>query len=52
MAERLDNTSDGIRTQFEIFAGTTHMSVVGPAVNRAVGIAFAVRSEADISVIP
>lgn len=52
MAERLDKTSDGIRTQFEIFAGTTHMSVVGPAVNRAVGIAFAVRPEADIPVIP
>lgn len=41
MAERL-NGVDGIRTQFEVFAGQTHMSVVGPAVNRAVGIAFEV----------
>jgi hypothetical protein len=41
MAERL-NAADGIRTQFEVFAGQTHMSVVGPAVNRAVGIAFEV----------
>ncbi|KQQ77998.1 esterase [Rhizobium sp. Leaf321] len=40
MADRLDGTADGIRTQFELFAGETHMSVVGPAVNRAIGIAF------------
>lgn len=43
MAERLNGTADGIQTQFEIFAGETHMSVLGPAVNRALSIAFAVR---------
>lgn len=43
MAERLNGTEDGIHTQFEIFAGETHMSVVGPAVNRAISIAFAVK---------
>lgn len=42
MAERLNGTADGIRTQFEVFAGETHMSVVGSAVNRAISIAFAV----------
>ena len=42
MAERLNGTEDGIHTEFEIFAGETHMSVLGPAVNRAVSIAFAV----------
>ncbi|WP_439652251.1 alpha/beta hydrolase [Neorhizobium galegae] len=42
MAERLNRPEDGIRTQFELFAGQTHMSVLGPAVNRAVGIAFEV----------
>ncbi len=41
MAERLDNTADGIRAEFEVFAGETHMSVLGPAVNRAISIAFA-----------
>ncbi len=40
MADRLNNPANGIRTQFELFAGQTHMSVLGPAVNRAVGIAF------------
>jgi predicted alpha/beta superfamily hydrolase len=40
MAERLNNSGDGIRTRFEVFPGETHMSVVGPAINRAVGIAF------------
>ncbi|MGF9566692.1 alpha/beta hydrolase-fold protein [Neorhizobium sp. JUb45] len=40
MADRLDGMQDGIRTQFELFAGQTHMSVLGPAVNRAVSIAF------------
>ncbi len=44
MAERLNGTADGIRTQFELFAGETHMSVVGPAVNRAISIAFAVKT--------
>lgn len=43
MAERLNGAADGIRTEFEIFPGETHMSVVGPAVNRAVNVAFAVR---------
>ncbi|WP_405029328.1 alpha/beta hydrolase [Neorhizobium sp. SHOUNA12A] len=42
MAERLNRPEDGIRTQFELFAGQTHMSVLGPAVNRAVGVAFEV----------
>lgn len=42
MAERLNGTADGIQTRFELFAGETHMSVVGPAVNRAISIAFAV----------
>lgn len=43
MAERLDGTADGIRTQFELFPGETHMSVLATAVSRAVGIAFAIR---------
>jgi len=47
MAERLNGSDDGIRTQFELFAGQTHMSVLGPAVNRAVSIAFAVVPEID-----
>ncbi len=38
MAERLDGTD--IQTEFELFPGQTHMSVLGPAVNRAVSIAF------------
>jgi predicted alpha/beta superfamily hydrolase len=42
MAVRLNGTADDIRTEFEIFPGETHMSVLGPAVNRAVNIAFAV----------
>jgi predicted alpha/beta superfamily hydrolase len=45
MAARLNGSKDGIRTQFEIFAGQTHMSVLGPAVNRAVSIAFGVTGE-------
>lgn len=40
MATRLNGHETGIRTQFELFAGQTHMSVLGPAVNRAVSIAF------------
>lgn len=40
MAARLNGSEDGIQTQFELFAGQTHMTVVGPAVNRAVAIAF------------
>lgn len=40
MADRLNNPANGIRTQFELFAGQTHMSVLAQAVNRAVGIAF------------
>ena len=43
MADRLNGSPDGIRTQFDIFPGETHMSVLGPAVNRAVSIAFAVK---------
>ncbi|KPF42628.1 alpha/beta hydrolase [Rhizobium sp. AAP43] len=49
MAERLDGSDDGIRTQFELFTGQTHMSVLGPAVNRAVSIAFAVAQEIEES---
>lgn len=40
MATRLNGPETGIRTQFELFAGQTHMSVLGPAVNRALSIAF------------
>lgn len=40
MADRLNGSDDCIQTQFELFAGQTHMSVLGPAVNRAVSIAF------------
>jgi uncharacterized protein len=47
LADRLNGSHDGIRTQFELFAGETHMSVVGSAVNRAVAIAFAL--DASIS---
>jgi predicted alpha/beta superfamily hydrolase len=43
MAGRLNGSEDGIRTQFEFFAGQTHMSVVGPAVNRAISLAFKCR---------
>lgn len=46
MADRLHDPATGIRTQFELFAGQTHMSVLGPAVNRAVSIAFE-RARAD-----
>jgi predicted alpha/beta superfamily hydrolase len=49
MAVRLNGSPDGIRTQFEIFAGQTHMSVLGPAVNRAVSIAFGVTSEEGLT---
>ncbi len=40
MADRLNKPDTGIRTQFELFSGQTHMSALGPAVNRAVAIAF------------
>lgn len=40
MADRLHDPATGIRTQFELFAGQTHMSVLASAVNRAVSIAF------------
>jgi len=43
MMMRLNGTPDGLRAEFEIYPGETHMSVLGAAVNRAVGIAFAVR---------
>lgn len=46
MADRLHDLASGIRTQFELFPRETHMSVLGPAVNRAVGIAFG-RGAAD-----
>lgn len=42
MADRLNECPDGIRTAFEIYAKETHMTAVGPAVNRAVSIAFTV----------
>ncbi|MGO8528668.1 alpha/beta hydrolase, partial [Rhizobium ruizarguesonis] len=48
MAERLNGTADGLRTEFELYAGDTHMSVLAAAVNRAVGIAFAVQSFTDL----
>jgi predicted alpha/beta superfamily hydrolase len=44
MADRLGVPEAGVRTQFEVFEGQTHMSVIGPAVNRAVGIAFEILS--------
>jgi predicted alpha/beta superfamily hydrolase len=40
MADRLNDSNTGIKTQFELFSGQTHMSVLGPAINRAVAIAF------------
>lgn len=43
MAQRLNGTEDGLRTQFELFPGETHMSVLAQAVNRAIAIAFSVR---------
>jgi predicted alpha/beta superfamily hydrolase len=43
MSARLDHSPDGLHTQFELYAGETHMSVLAAAVNRAIGIAFAVR---------
>lgn len=43
MAQRLDGSTDGLRTEFELYRGETHMSVLASAINRAVGIAFAVR---------
>jgi uncharacterized protein len=42
MAARLNGSADGIRAEFELYAGETHMSVLGSAVNRAVSIAFEV----------
>ncbi|RWX18483.1 alpha/beta hydrolase [Rhizobium hidalgonense] len=42
MAERLNGTADGLRAEFELYAGQTHMSVLAAAVNRAVSIAFAI----------
>ncbi|MBY4590073.1 alpha/beta hydrolase [Rhizobium redzepovicii] len=47
MAERLSSTEDGLRTEFELYAGQTHMSVLAAAVNRAVSIAFAVGGVPD-----
>jgi hypothetical protein len=48
MAERLNGTADGVRTEFELYAGETHMSVLAAAVNRAVSIAFTVQSLTDL----
>lgn len=45
MALRLGQAGSGMTTRFELFAGETHMSVLGPATNRAVNIAFAVRPQ-------
>jgi predicted alpha/beta superfamily hydrolase len=42
MVQRLNGSADGIRAEFELFAGETHMSVLAAAVNRAIAIAFAV----------
>jgi predicted alpha/beta superfamily hydrolase len=42
MAQRLDRSDDGLRAQFELYAGETHMSVLAAAINRAISIAFAV----------
>ena len=47
MAERLRSTADGLRAEFELYAGQTHMSVLAAAVNRAVSIAFAVGGSTD-----
>ncbi|MBY5455499.1 MULTISPECIES: alpha/beta hydrolase [Rhizobium] len=47
MAERLDGAADGLRTEFELYAGETHMSVLAPAINRAISIAFAVEGLTD-----
>jgi predicted alpha/beta superfamily hydrolase len=44
MGLRLDGAPDGLRTQFEVFAGETHMSVIPAAVNRSVAIAFAIHA--------
>lgn len=46
MALRLGQAGSGIETRFELFAGETHMSVLGPATNRAVHIAFAAMPQA------
>lgn len=43
MAHRLNGSADGIRTEFEVYPGETHMTVLAAAISRAVGIAFAVR---------
>lgn len=43
MAQRLDGAPDGLRTQFELYPGETHMSVLAAAINRAVGVAFALK---------
>lgn len=42
MAARLDGSPDGIRAEFELYARETHMTVIAPAINRAVSIAFSV----------
>ncbi|MBX5182223.1 MULTISPECIES: alpha/beta hydrolase-fold protein [unclassified Rhizobium] len=47
MAERLNSTADGLRAEFELYAGETHMSVLATAVKRAVSIAFAVGGSTD-----
>jgi predicted alpha/beta superfamily hydrolase len=47
LAQRLDGAPGGLRARFELFAGETHMSVLPAAVNRAVGIAFAIVDEQE-----
>ncbi|MBB3647721.1 hypothetical protein FHX14_003936 [Rhizobium sp. BK619] len=47
MAGRLNGTADGLRAEFELYAGQTHMSVLAAAVNRAVSIAFAAGGSTD-----
>lgn len=43
MAARLAATPDGLSAEFELYPRETHMSVLPAAVNRAVGIAFAIK---------
>jgi predicted alpha/beta superfamily hydrolase len=45
MGLRLDGAPDGLRTQFEVFAGETHMSVLPAVVNRAVSVAFSLTAD-------
>ncbi|MGF0537214.1 alpha/beta hydrolase [Agrobacterium sp. ES01] len=40
MAKRLNGAADGLEARFELFADETHMSVLAPAINRSIKIAF------------